>query len=69
MLWLCVSNAKKSQTFDIFKVYITEIKRQIDKKVKIIRSDKGEEYYGRYDKSEQNPILFSKFLEKQGICA
>jgi len=50
-------------------VYITEIKRQIDRKVKIIRSDKGEEYYGRYDKSEQNPILFSKFLEKQGICA
>lgn len=50
-------------------MYITEIKRQIDRNVKIIRSNKGDEYYGIYDKSEQNPILFSKFLEKQGIYA
>lgn len=34
--------------------------------MKIIRSDRGGEYYGRYDESGQHP---SNFLEKRGICA
>jgi len=51
------------------KVYINEVERQLDKKVKIIRSDRGGEYYGRYDESGQHPDLFAKFLEKRGICA
>jgi len=37
--------------------------------VKIIRSDRGGEYYGRYDESGQHPGPFAKFLEKRGICA
>ena len=34
-----------------------------------MRSDRGGEYYGRYDESGQNPGPFSKFLEKHGIRA
>jgi hypothetical protein len=37
--------------------------------VKIIRSDRGGEYYGRYDGIRQCPGLFAKFLEEHGICA
>ena len=36
--------------------------------MKIVRSDKGGEYYERYYKSGQHPSPFSKFLEKHGIC-
>jgi len=37
--------------------------------VKIVRSDRGGEYYGRYDESRQHPGPFAKFLEKRDICA
>ena len=34
-----------------------------------MRSDRGGEYYGRYDETGQNPGPFAKFLEKHGIRA
>ncbi|GJU88304.1 retrovirus-related pol polyprotein from transposon TNT 1-94 [Tanacetum coccineum] len=37
-------------------------------KVKIVRSDRGGEYYGKYDKSGQCPGTFAKFLESHDIC-
>ena len=42
---------EKSQSVDALKVYITGIERQLDRKVKIIRSNRGGEYYGKYDES------------------
>ena len=60
---------EKSQAIDIFEMFITEVERQLDKKIKIVRSDRGGEYYGRYDESGQNLGPFAKFLEKHGIRA
>ena len=59
----------KSQSVNALEMYIKEVERQLDKKVKIIRSDRGGEYYGKYDESGQCPDPFAKFLEKHGICA
>ena len=42
---------EKSQAIDIFEMFITEVERQLDKKIKIVRSDRDDEYYGRYDES------------------
>jgi hypothetical protein len=60
---------EKSQAVDALEVYITEVERQLDRKVKIVRLDRGGEYYGRYDGLGQCPGPFAKFLEKHGICA
>ena len=60
---------KNSQAINSLEVFIIEVARQLDKKVKIIRSDRGGEYYGRYDEDGQNPGPFSKLLEKHDICA
>ncbi|RVW35834.1 Retrovirus-related Pol polyprotein from transposon TNT 1-94 [Vitis vinifera] len=60
---------EKSQAIDIFEMFITEVERQLDKKIKIVRLDRGGEYYGRYDESGQNPGPFAKFLKKHGIRA
>ena len=60
---------EKSQSVDGLKVYITKIERQLDKKMKIIISDRGGEYYGKYDESRKCPCPFAKLLEKCGICA
>ena len=44
------------------------MERQLDRKVKVVRSDRGSKYYERYDKSGQHLGSFVKFLEKCGIC-
>ena len=45
------------------------MERQLDRNVKIVRSDRGGGYYGRYSESGQHPDSFAKFLERRGICA
>jgi len=60
---------EKYQLVNVLEVYINEVERQLDIKGKIVRSDRGGEYYGRYDESGQHPGPFAKFLEKRGICA
>ncbi|XP_075092034.1 uncharacterized protein LOC142172152 [Nicotiana tabacum] len=60
---------KKSQARDALKVFVNEVERQLDKKVKIIRSDRGGEYYEKYNESGQYPGPFAKFPEECGICA
>lgn len=37
--------------------------------MKIIRSDRGGEYYEKYDETGQHPGPFAKFLERYGICS
>jgi transposase InsO family protein len=60
---------EKSQAVNALEVYITEVERQLERKVKIIRLDKGGEYYGKYCESGQCPGPFAKLLEKYDICA
>jgi hypothetical protein len=60
---------EKSQAVNALEVYITEVERQLDRKVKVVKSNKGGEYYGRYDGLGQCPGLVAKLLEKHGICA
>ena len=52
----------------MFKSFKVEVENQLNKRIKIFRSDRGGEYYGKYDGSgEQRPRPFSKFLEECGI--
>ncbi|KAL4010594.1 hypothetical protein IC575_030095 [Cucumis melo] len=60
---------EKSQAIDALKVFINEVERQLDRKVKILRSNRGGEYYGKYDNNGRCPGPFAKFLESHGICA
>jgi len=54
---------------DALEIYLNEVERQLDRKVKFIRSNRGGEYYGRYDETGQHPGSFAKLLQKCGICA
>ncbi|GKB24823.1 retrovirus-related pol polyprotein from transposon TNT 1-94 [Tanacetum coccineum] len=74
-----VDNAKKKEQMDNkckfcrkeghFQKDFPKRKAWFEKKVKIIRSDRGGEYYGKYDESKQCPGPFAKFLKSHGICA
>ena len=59
---------EKSQSLDVFKEYKAEVELQLGKKIKAVKSDRGGEYYGRYDGSgEQRPGPFAIFLKECGI--
>ena len=48
----------KDESFDMFKRYKIEVENQKDKKIKILRSDRGGEYF---------PNDFSIFCEEHSI--
>nr|KAJ0189297.1 hypothetical protein LSAT_V11C800450030 [Lactuca sativa] len=55
-------------SLEVFKSFKLEAENQLNKKIKCVRSDRGGEYYGRYDESgEQRSGPFAKFLEECGI--
>ena len=39
---------EKAKALDAFKVYKVEVARQTERKIKIVRTDRGEKYYGRH---------------------
>ncbi|RDY14615.1 hypothetical protein CR513_00296, partial [Mucuna pruriens] len=59
---------EKSQSLHIFKSFKAKVELQLGKKIKVIKYDRGGEYYDRYDGSgEQHPRSFALFLRKCGI--
>jgi hypothetical protein len=54
----------KAEALNAFKTYKVEVKKQKEKKIKIIRSDRDREYYGRYTENGQMISPFAQFLEE-----
>ena len=48
----------KSETFNVFKVYKAEVENQLSKKIKVLESDRGGEYFSS---------VFNSFCEEYGI--
>jgi transposase InsO family protein len=59
----------KNEAIDAFKIFKAEVEKQCGKQIKIVRSDKGGEYYGRYTEDGQAPGPFAKLLQEHGIVA
>ena len=67
--YICLIH-EKAQSLDVFKNYKPEVENKLNRRIKAVRSDRGGEYYGRYDDSgEQRPGPFAKFLEQCGIVS
>ena len=60
---------EKSDALNIFKIFKEEVEKELDMKIKVVRSNRGGEYYGRYTESGRNPSLFARFLKMEGIVA
>ncbi|XP_041003987.1 uncharacterized protein LOC121249343 [Juglans microcarpa x Juglans regia] len=57
---------EKSDSLEAFKAVVELLK---NKKIKAVRSNRGCEFYGRYDETGRNPGSFARFLEACGIDA
>jgi hypothetical protein len=60
---------EKSESLEAFKNFKAIVELQRNKKIKAIRSNRGDEYYGRYDETGQNAGPFARFLEAYKIEA
>ena len=60
-MYLCMLH-NKNEALDTFKVFKTEVEKQCGKPIKIVKTDRGGEYYGRYIEDIPVPGLFAKFL-------
>ena len=58
---------EKSESLNKFKDFKTEVEKQLGKPIKIVRSDRGGEYYGRYTENGQIFGPFALFLKEHGI--
>ena len=67
-MYLYLLNSK-NEALDAFKVFKAEVEKQCGKQINIVRSDRGDEYYGRYTENGQAPSPFAKFLAEHGIVA
>ena len=43
---------EKSQAVDALEVYVNEVERQLDERVKIVKSDRGGDSYEKHNESE-----------------
>ncbi|KAG9451218.1 hypothetical protein H6P81_011183 [Aristolochia fimbriata] len=57
----------KNEALDAFKVFKAKVEKQCGKQMKIVRTDRGGEYYGRYTESRQAQGPFARFLQHNGI--
>jgi len=48
----------KDEALDYFKIYMTKVENQLERKIKRLRSDHGGEYF---------PKIFDEFCEEHGI--
>jgi hypothetical protein len=58
---------ERSEALDKFKIFKVEVENQYNIKIKLVRSDRGGEYYGRHTPYGQVPGSFAMFLPKNGI--
>jgi hypothetical protein len=58
-----------SEALDKFNIFKAEVKNQHDKRINIVRSNHGGEYYDRHTPFGQVPRPFARFLHETGIVA
>jgi hypothetical protein len=56
-----------SEVLDKFKIFKVEVENQHDIKIKVVRSDRGGEYYGHHTPYGQVPRPFARFLQENDI--
>jgi hypothetical protein len=54
----------KAQALNAFKIFKVEVELQLNKMIKVVRSNSSGEYYGRYTELGQHLGPFARFLQE-----
>jgi hypothetical protein len=60
---------ERSEALDKFKIFKVEVENQHNIKIKVVRSGRGGEYYGRHTPYNQVSGPFARFLQENDIVA
>ena len=60
---------EKSNSLEMFKVFLTKVEKQLGKVIKIVRPNRGGEYYGKHGDAGQQKGPFVRYLHDNGIVA
>ena len=60
---------EKSDSLEAFKTFKAKVELLQGKKIKVVHSDRGGEYYGGYNETGRIPRPFAKYLQDCGIDA
>jgi transposase InsO family protein len=60
---------EKLEALNKFKIFKEEVENQHNQKIKVVRSDRGGEYYSQHTPYGQAPRPFARFLQENGIVA
>jgi hypothetical protein len=60
---------ERNKVLNKFKIFKAKVENQHNLKIKIVRSDRGGEYYGRHIPYGQVPGPFARFLQENDIVA
>jgi hypothetical protein len=60
---------ERNEALDKFKIFKAKVENQHNLKIKVVRSDRGGEYYGRHTPYGQVPRPFARFLQENDIVA
>jgi len=52
---------------DAFKVFKAEVENQCGKQIKIVRSDRGGEYYDKYTRMDKHLVILQSFFKNMGL--
>ncbi|KAM2263585.1 hypothetical protein ACFXTI_039852 [Malus domestica] len=61
--------SEKSAVFNWFIIFKTEVEKQLNRQIKIVRFDRRGEYFGRFTEAGQQKGYFALYLQQQGIIA
>ncbi|KAL6350236.1 hypothetical protein AAG906_004181 [Vitis piasezkii] len=67
--WLEKKKKEQADALEMFKVFRTKVGKQLGKVIKIMRSDRGDEYYGKHGDAGQQKGPFARYLQDNGIVA
>jgi GAG-pre-integrase domain/Integrase core domain len=59
--------SEKSKALDKFKIFKADVENQHNLKIKVVKLNRGGEYYGRHTDLGQNPCPFALFRQENGI--
>ena len=59
----------KNEALDAFQVFKAKVEKQCGKQIKIVRIERGGEYYNGYTEDGQASGLFAKFIQENRIVA
>jgi hypothetical protein len=60
---------EKSEALYKFKIFKAEVENQHNLKIKVVRSDRGGDYYSRHTPYGQDLGPFARYLQENGIVA